>query len=76
MIVAVHEVNARVPHLAVFYDSTLAFEGVVDDGRLAFAYFREQGYQPLGSDSLAAFLSARVLGSRIAQGGTRHPLMQ
>ena len=59
-IVAIHEVNSKVPHLAVFYDSTLAFEGVVSDGRFAFDYFKEQGYQPLGRDSLAAFLSARI----------------
>jgi hypothetical protein len=32
----------------------------VNDGRLAFDYFRELGYQPLGSDSLASFLSARI----------------
>jgi hypothetical protein len=59
-VVAIHETSRTVPHLAVFYDSTLAAAPFVDDGRLAFEYFRELGYEPLGSDSLASFLAARI----------------
>ena len=59
-IIAIHEVSRQVPHLAVFYDSTLAFPNVVSDGRFIFDYFRGEGYEPLGSDSLATFLASRV----------------
>jgi hypothetical protein len=63
-IVAVQEVSAAPVHLAVFYDSTLTVEHLVDDGRLAFEYFRSAGYQPLGADSLAGFLAARIADGR------------
>lgn len=59
-IIAIHEVSREIPHLAVFYDSTLAFDNVVSDGRFIFDYFRDEGYQALGSDSLASFLTARI----------------
>ena len=62
-VVAVHEVNARVPRLAVYYDSTTSGRPFVAGGRLAFEYFRGLGYQALDADSLAAFFSARIADS-------------
>ncbi|HKG91162.1 MAG TPA: PQQ-binding-like beta-propeller repeat protein [Gemmatimonadaceae bacterium] len=57
---AVHEASPVVPRLAVFYDSTLTNELSAAGGPLAFAYFRELGYEPLGSASLARFMGDRI----------------
>jgi len=59
-IVAVNEVSAGVPRLAVFYDAGLERDAVAKGSRLAFEYFRDLGYQPLDADSLATFLTARI----------------
>ena len=59
-VVAIHEVNATVPRLAVYYDSTTRARPWVAGGRLAFEYFRGLGYQALDADSLATFLAARI----------------
>ncbi|NOT08124.1 MAG: PQQ-binding-like beta-propeller repeat protein [Gemmatimonadales bacterium] len=58
-IVAIHEANRLVPRLAVFYDSTHMGRPFITGGRLAFEYFRDLGYEPLGVDSLAGFLASR-----------------
>jgi len=62
-IVAVGQASPTIPRLAVFYDSTLGGNAFAKGGALAFAYFRDLGYQPLGADSLAAFLNARIADS-------------
>jgi outer membrane protein assembly factor BamB len=59
-ILAVHEVSSEVPHLAVFYDSTLTGAPATPGGRLAMEYFKELGYQVLIADSLARFLQSRI----------------
>ena len=59
-VVAIEEANASIPRLAVYYDSTAAVRPFVGGGRLAFEYFRGVGYEPLGADSLAGFLEARI----------------
>ena len=62
-IIAIGQVSPTIPRLAVFYDSTLGRNAFAKGGALAFAYFRDLGYQPLGGDSLAAFLDARIADS-------------
>jgi eukaryotic-like serine/threonine-protein kinase len=62
-IVAIGQIGPTIPRLAVFYDSALGRDAFAKGGALAFAYFRDLGYQPLGADSLAAFLKARVTDS-------------
>jgi len=57
---AIHEVAPAPARLAVFYDSISPGPAYVTGLRLAFEYFRGLGYQPLGPDSLAAFLEARI----------------
>jgi eukaryotic-like serine/threonine-protein kinase len=59
-VVAVHEVSRVIPHLAVFYDSTLVGEQFSAGTRLAFEYFRQQGYEALDAGALAHFLAARL----------------
>jgi outer membrane protein assembly factor BamB len=59
-IVAIEQVNAAVPKLAVYYDSTTSSRPFVGGGRLAFEYFRSVGYQALDADSLAPFFAARI----------------
>jgi len=59
-VVAIEEVNASIPRLAVYYDSTVAGRPFVGGGRLAFEYFRSVGYEPLDADSLARFFAARI----------------
>jgi outer membrane protein assembly factor BamB len=59
-VVALHQVNAAIPHLAVYYDSTSVGRPFVGGGRLAFEYFRSVGYEPLDADSLTRFLAARI----------------
>jgi outer membrane protein assembly factor BamB len=59
-VVAIEEVNASIPRLAVYYDSTVAGRPFVGGGRLAFEYFRGVGYEPLDVESLARFLAARI----------------
>jgi len=59
-VLAIHQANPVIPRLAVYYDSTLASKGFMAGGRLAFDYFREQGYEALNADSLMSFLGARV----------------
>jgi eukaryotic-like serine/threonine-protein kinase len=59
-ILAVHEVAPAAPRLAVFHDSTLESQLTSAGGALAFAYFRELGYEPLGGASLARFLADRI----------------
>lgn len=59
-VVAIHQVNAKVPRLAVYFDSTSSGPAFVGGGRLTFDYFRSYGYETLGRDSLASFLSARI----------------
>jgi hypothetical protein len=59
-VVAIQEVNASIPRLAVYYDSTAAGRPFVGGGRLAFEYFRSIGYEPLDADSLAGFLAGRI----------------
>ena len=59
-IVAIHEVNAKVPRLAVYFDSSAAARAFVGGSRLTYEYFRGAGYQLLDSDSLPRFLAARI----------------
>jgi len=59
-VVAVHEVSSVVPRLAVYYDSTLVAQPFSAGTRLAFDYFREQGYEPLDTAALARFFAARI----------------
>lgn len=59
-VVAIAEVSPVIPHLAVFYDSTLVGEQFSAGTRLAFEYFRQQGYEALDGGGLARFLSARI----------------
>jgi outer membrane protein assembly factor BamB len=59
-VVAVHEVSRVVPRLAVYYDSTLIAQPFSAGTRLAFDYFRDQGYEPLDHGGLAQFLTARI----------------
>jgi hypothetical protein len=59
-VVAIQEVNPRVPRLAVFYDSLAGAGAFVGGARLAFEYFRGLGYEALGRDSLARFLADRI----------------
>ena len=60
VVFAIHEVNAKVPRLAVFYDSLAGGAPFVGGARMAFEYFRGLGYHALGRDSLARFLSDRI----------------
>lgn len=60
LVIAVHEVSATIPHLAVYFDSTLALQPFSAGARLAYDYFREQGYEPLDGAGLARFLAARI----------------
>ena len=62
-VLAVHEVNARVPRLAVYYDTMATAAQFADGGRLAFEYFRTAGYEVLGRDSLSNFLTSRAADS-------------
>jgi len=62
-ILAIGQASPTVPKLAVFYDSLLGRDAFAKGGALASAYFRDLGYQPLGRDSLAPFLSARIADS-------------
>jgi eukaryotic-like serine/threonine-protein kinase len=59
-VIAVHEVNPKVPKLAVYYDSTKSSYAYVAGGRFAFEYFRGAGYQAVDSDSVATFMAARI----------------
>jgi len=59
-VVAIHEVNPKVPRLAVYYDSSAGSGAYVGGARLAFEYFRGLGYETLDKDSLARFLAARI----------------
>ncbi len=59
-VVAIGEVSRVIPHLAVFFDSTLIGQPFSAGTRLAFDYFREQGYDPLDAPALARFLAARI----------------
>jgi outer membrane protein assembly factor BamB len=59
-ILAIEEVSPVVPHLAVFYDSTIAVRPFAAGSRLAFEYFRELGYEPLDANALARFCAARI----------------
>ncbi|HEX7336165.1 MAG TPA: PQQ-binding-like beta-propeller repeat protein [Gemmatimonadales bacterium] len=59
-VLAIHEVSPVAPRMAVFHDSALAGAPATPGGRLATEYFRELGYEVLGSDSLTAFLRARA----------------
>jgi outer membrane protein assembly factor BamB len=59
-IVAIHEVVPAPARLAVFYDSALARQAGAQGARLAYEYFRQLGYEALDSDSLRAFLAARI----------------
>jgi len=59
-LLAIGEANPAVPHLAVYYDSTLAPKGTLPGGRLAREYFAGLGYEVLGADSLRLFLEARI----------------
>jgi eukaryotic-like serine/threonine-protein kinase len=62
-IVAIHEVNAVRPRLAIYYDSTITASPFVPGARLAFEYFRGIGYEPLDRTSLSRFLAERINGS-------------
>ncbi|HVT39302.1 MAG TPA: PQQ-binding-like beta-propeller repeat protein [Gemmatimonadaceae bacterium] len=59
-VLAIGQANVLVPRLAVYYDSTLANQSLVQHGRLVFEYFHDLGYEALDSVSLAPFLAARV----------------
>jgi hypothetical protein len=59
-IVAIHETNAMIPKLAVFYDPALRKLARMEGSELARDYFRDLGYEVLDSDSLARFVSARI----------------
>ena len=45
--------SPAVPKLAVFYDTGVAKLSRMQGSKLAAEYFRYQGYQVLGADSLA-----------------------
>lgn len=59
-VVAIQEVSRVVPRLAVYYDSTLVAQPFSAGTRLAFDYFRDQGYEPLDTAGLSRFLTARI----------------
>ena len=59
-IVAIEQANPRAPKLAVFYDPALRKLARMRAPELAFEYFRDLGYEVLGSDSLARFMSERI----------------
>ena len=62
-LLAIHEVNPRIPRLAVYYDTTATMPQFTSGGRLAFEYFRAAGYEVIGRDSLSKFLTDRVADS-------------
>ena len=59
-VVAIHEVSATVPRLAVYFDSSAAARAFVGGSRLTYEYFRGAGYELLNVDSLPRFLAARI----------------
>jgi hypothetical protein len=59
-VLAIHEVSATVPRLAVFYDPTLRGEPAVAGGPLAGEYFRQQGYEVLDAGAFSRFLAERT----------------
>jgi len=59
-LLAIGEANPAVPHLAVYYDSSLAFRGTMPGARLAREYFAGLGYNVLGADSLRGFFEKRA----------------
>ncbi len=59
-VVAIHEVSGVVPRFAVYYDSTVVADPFSAGTRLAFDYFRDQGYEPLDTAALPRFLTARI----------------
>ena len=59
-LLAIGEANSAVPHLAVYYDSTLAPGGTLPGARLAREYFAGLGYDVLAADSLRPFFEARI----------------
>jgi hypothetical protein len=59
-VVAIQETNAVAPRLAVFYDPAERKLARMRGAELAFEYFKDLGYEPLASDSLAGFMAARI----------------
>jgi eukaryotic-like serine/threonine-protein kinase len=57
---AITESNARVPRMAVFYDSSLVIQPFAAGARMAFEYFREAGYEPLDARTMAVFMDDRI----------------
>ncbi|MFN8651856.1 MAG: PQQ-binding-like beta-propeller repeat protein [Gemmatimonadales bacterium] len=59
-LLAIGQVNPAVPHLAVFYDSTLAPRDPMPGSRLAREYFAGLGYEVLDGPALGPFLERRI----------------
>ena len=59
-IVAIEQVNTVAPRLAVFYDAALTKLARMRAPELALEYFKDRGYEALGSDSLARFMADRI----------------
>ncbi|HSB56004.1 MAG TPA: PQQ-binding-like beta-propeller repeat protein, partial [Gemmatimonadales bacterium] len=59
-LLAIGEVNPKLPHLAVYYDSTLAPRNPMPGSRLAREYFGDLGYAVLDGAALSTFLEARI----------------
>jgi outer membrane protein assembly factor BamB len=59
-IVAIEQVLPMAPRLAVFHDRALRRTARMRGSELALEYFKDLGYEVLGSDSLARFMSDRI----------------